>query len=140
MPTVELINKNLEIDEAEFERQHKEAVERGEKALREEPRAVSVRYDRKLKRVIIELNNGAAYFFPPQLAQGLSDATEEEISDVKILGVGFGLEWTSLDVHFSVKGLLNGVFGNKRWMENLKKDLGKNQISQKPRQSQRKVA
>lgn len=136
----DLINENFEINEAEFERQSIEAKKRGEKILREEPLAVSVRYDRKLKRVIIELNTGATYFFPPQLAQGLRDATEEEISDVRVMGVGLALEWTSLDVHFSIKGLLNGVFGNKRWMEYLKNDLDKNQITQKMRQPQRKVA
>lgn len=127
----------FEIDEAEFERQCKEATARGERSLREEPRAVSVRYDRKLKRIIIELNNGAAYFFPPKLAQGLSDATDEEIADVKVLGQGFGLEWTSLDVHFSVKGLLNGTFGNKKWMEKLQNNSVLGLFSSNP---QRKVA
>ena len=115
----DLINKNLEINEAEFERQSMEAKKRGEKALREEPLAVSVRYDKKQKRMVINLNSGATYIFPPRLAQGLSEATDKDLADVKILGHGFVIEWTSLDVHFSIKGLLTGIYGNKIWMNNL---------------------
>ena len=58
----ELINETLEINEVEFERQFIEATKRGEKALREEPRAVTVRYDKKQKRVIVDLNTGEIPF------------------------------------------------------------------------------
>jgi len=136
----ELINKNGEINEAEFERQFVEATKRGEKSLREEPRAIAVRYDKKQKRVIIDLNTGATYIFPPRLAQGLSQATDEELGDVKILGHGFALEWTKLDEHFSVKGLLAGVFGNKVWMENLNSNLSEDILEKKKYQNRKKVA
>lgn len=116
---VDLSNENFEINEVEFERQYKEAAKRGEKALREEPRAVSARYDKKQDRIVINLNNGSTYIFPLRLAQGLSEATDEELADIKVLGQGFVIEWTSLDAHFSVKGLLSGTFGNKNWMKNL---------------------
>ncbi|MGI8642326.1 MAG: DUF2442 domain-containing protein [Pyrinomonadaceae bacterium] len=131
----ELINEKLEINEAEFERQFVEATKRGEKALREESRATAVRYDKKQKRVIIDLNTGATYIFPPRLAQGLSNATDEELADVKILGRGFVLEWTKLDEHFSIKGLLAGIFGNKVWMSKLNSKI--NGTENKP---QKKVA
>ena len=136
----ELINEMLEINEVEFERQFIEATKCGEKALREEPRAVTVRYDKKQKRVIIDLNTGATYIFPPRLAQGLSQATDEELADVKILGHGFALEWTTLDEHFSVKGLLAGIFGNKVWMENLSSNLSEFEIEKKNCSKGRKVA
>ena len=113
----DLINENFEINEAEFERQSIEAKKRGDKALREEPRAVSVRYDKKQKRMIINLNSGATFIFPPRLAQGLNDATDKELADVKVLGHGFAIEWTTLDVHFSIKGLLAGIYGNKNMDE-----------------------
>ena len=108
-----------QIDDKEFDKQFADATKRGEIALREEPRAVSVRYDKRKKRVVVDLNTGATYIFPPDVAQGLSNATENQLSDVKILGHGFVLEWTSLDVHFSVKGLMSGVFGSKNWMANI---------------------
>lgn len=112
----ELINENLEIDGTDFERQYRKATKRGEKVLREEPTAISVRYDKRQKRIVINLNSGAIFIFPPKLAQGLCDADEKDLADVKILGHGFVIEWTILDVHFSVKGLLSGIFGNKDWM------------------------
>jgi len=130
----------FKIDDAEFERQFIEATKRGEQALKEEPRAVAVRYDRKQKRVIIDLVNGATYIFPPALAQGLSEATDEEIADVKILGRGFALEWTKLDVHFSIQGLLSGVFGNKNWMAKLGEKLSEYQPETSKLQPQKKVA
>ena len=136
----ELFNEKSEINEAEFERQFVEATRRGEKALREEPRAVTVRYDKKQKRVIIDLNTGATYIFPPRLAQGLSQATDEELADVKVLGHGFALEWTKLDEHFSIKGLLAGVFGNKVWMENLSSKFSEDAIEKKKNQNRKKVA
>lgn len=130
----------FEVDEAELDRQHAEAVERGKKKLREEPRATAVRYDEKQKRVIVDLNTGATYVFPPRLAQGLSDATDEELADVKILGHGFTLEWTKLDEHFSIKGLLSGIFGNKDWMENLNSNLSERPNGKRKNQNHRKVA
>ncbi len=128
----------FEVDEAELERQHAEAITRGKKKLLEEPRAAAVRYDKKQKRVIVDLNTGATYIFPPQLAQGLSDATDDELADVKILGHGFTLEWTKLDEHFSVKGLLASIFGNRFWMENLNSNLSGYPIEKN--KNQRKVA
>lgn len=113
----------FEVDEAELERQHEEAVKRGEEAMRTEPRAVAVRYDARKKRVIVDLNNDSTFIFPPKLAQGLSEASDAELSDVKVLGLGFALEWTRLDAHFSVSGLLSGIFGNKKWMNNLQEHL-----------------
>ncbi len=99
-----------------------------------------MRYDKKQKRVIIDLNTGATYIFPPRLAQSLSQATDEELADVKILGHGFALEWTTLDEHFSVKVLLAGVFGNKVWMENLNSNLSEDILEKKKYQNRKKVA
>ena len=107
------------VDEAELDRQHREAVKRGEEAMKTRPRAVSVRYDKTQKRVIVNLSNDTTFIFPPHLAQELSGASDAELADVRLLGVGFALEWTTLDAHFSVENLLAGIFGNKKLMENL---------------------
>ncbi|MCY7377228.1 MAG: DUF2442 domain-containing protein [Pyrinomonadaceae bacterium] len=136
----DLKSDKFEMDEAEFERQFVEATKRGEKALKEEPRAVAVRYDKRQKRVIIDLNNGATYIFPPALAQGLSEATDEQIADVKVLEPGFALEWTTLDVHFSIKGLLSGIFGNKKWMAGLAENSSNYPAVEKQLQPRRRVA
>lgn len=108
------------ISEKEFERQYKEATKRGKEAMRNEPRAIAVRYDKEQRRIEIDLLSGAFFSFPIHLVESLSKASDEEISDVKVLGAGFGIEWTKLDEHFGVEGLLNGRFGSERWMKKFK--------------------
>jgi hypothetical protein len=92
------------------------AIERG-KLLREtEPRAAAARYDRQIDRVIVDLTNGCTFAFPPRMAQGLEAATADDLSQIEILGAGFGLHWEALDVDFSVPGLLAGIFGTRAYM------------------------
>jgi hypothetical protein len=81
-----------------------------------EPHATSARYDRKSGRIVVELDSGATFTFPPQLVEGLTGATADELADIELLGEGYGLHWERLDVDYTVPGLLNGVFGTDRWM------------------------
>jgi hypothetical protein len=92
------------------------ALARGEAARLNEPRAMAARYNRKLGRVVVELTNGCSFTFPPQLAQGLEKATDEQLAQVEIIGRGFGLHWEALDTDLSVPGLLAGLFGTKAYM------------------------
>jgi len=92
------------------------AIARGKRSLEADPRAVSARYDRKLDRVVVELTNGCTFAFPPRLAQGLDAATNAQLSEVEILGVGYGLHWEALDVDLSIPGLLAGLFGTRAYM------------------------
>ncbi|MEZ5838137.1 MAG: DUF2442 domain-containing protein [Geminicoccaceae bacterium] len=101
-----------ELTDAEFAA----AVERGRIAQQTEPRAASVRYNRKNGRIIVELTNGCTFAFPPHLAQGLETATDDELNTVEILGAGYGLHWEFLDVDLSVPGLMAGLFGTKAYM------------------------
>ena len=92
------------------------AAERGRTARLSEPRAASVRYDRRTGRVVIDLTNGCTFSFPPRLAQGLESATDDQLAQVEILGAGFGLHWESLDADLTVPGLLAGLLGTKAYM------------------------
>src|SRR5271166_6791201 len=92
------------------------ALRRGQSARLHEPRANAVRYDRQLDRVIVELTNGCTFAFPPRLAQGLQDATAEQLAQVEILGAGSGLHWEALDADLSIPGLLAGLFGTNAYM------------------------
>jgi hypothetical protein len=92
------------------------AMERGRNLRAGEPRALSARYDRKTRRVIVDLTNGATFAFPPELAEGLSGASTRDLSDIEILGDGYGLHWEALDVDFTVPGLISGVFGTRSYM------------------------
>lgn len=80
------------------------------------PHAKAARYDAKAQRVVVELTNGATFAFPPRLIEGLAEASPEAIAGVEVIGAGYGLHWESLDLDYSVPGLMNGVFGTAKWM------------------------
>jgi len=101
-----------ELTDAEIDK----AMERGRIAQQTEPRVRKVRYDKRHKRMYVDLTNGCTFTFPPHLAQGLEAATDEQLSNVEILGAGYGLHWEALDVDFSIPGLLAGIFGTRAYM------------------------
>jgi hypothetical protein len=92
------------------------AIARGKLALAAEPRAASARYDRQLDRIIVDLTNGCTFAFPPRVAQGLEQATPDQLAEVEILGLGYGLHWEALDVDLSIPGLMAGLFGTQSYM------------------------
>jgi hypothetical protein len=92
------------------------ALARGKAARTSEPRAAAARYDRELGRVVVDLSNGCTFAFPPRLAQGLEDATDDQLAEVEILGAGYGLHWAALDADLSIPGLLAGIFGTRAYM------------------------
>lgn len=78
--------------------------------------AVAARYEKSRGRVVIELDNGTDFSFPPELASGLDKATPQELSLIEISPLGTGLHWPRLDVDLTVDGLISGVFGSRAWM------------------------
>jgi hypothetical protein len=102
----------VELNKAEYDA----AFKRGLIADAIEPRAKSAHYDRKTKRIVIELKNGSTFAFPARLAQGLQDATEDQLAEVEVLGSGYGLHWESLNEDYTVPGLLSGIFGTRKYM------------------------
>lgn len=92
------------------------AAARGEAARANEPRAISARYDRARHEIVVELLNGSYFAFPPRLAEGLETATPDQLSDVEILGAGYGLHWEALDVDLSIPGLCARLFGTRAHM------------------------
>jgi hypothetical protein len=109
----------FEVDQADLDRQIAAATKRGDEELRRQPLATRVRYDRRTKRLVLTLNNGAHLEIPVGRLQGLAKATDAELAKVRILGPGTAVEWTTLDQQFSVRGLLAGVFGTRTWMAKL---------------------
>ena len=99
------------VTEAEYAR----AVAAGQS----EPRAKSVHFDSNSQRLQIELQDGIALMIPVALIQGLGSASPQEIEAVKLLADGYALHWPSLDVDFTVSGLVSGVFGTSQWMRQI---------------------
>lgn len=128
----EPINEKLEINEEEFERQFIEATERGKKFLAEAPKANSIKYDSKIKRLVLDLENGATLIIPPENVQGLRGASDTELAEVELLLENTTLHWEKLDVDFYVSSFMRGVFGTPKWMaelnsqsKNIRKELRK---------------
>ncbi len=85
-------------------------------ALRENGFAVSARYDRRTARIVVNLNTGVRIAFPARLAEGLAEASPDDLAEIEIRPAGLGLHWPKLDADVYVPTLLQGVFGSKRWM------------------------
>lgn len=116
--------------DAEFDKQFKLAKQAGLAALNE-PRAKSAKYSRARRQVVVELTNGCTFMFPVDVAQGLVGASDSELSDVEVLGSGFGLHWEKLDADLSIPSLVVGLFGSQAWMRELARRGGASTSSNK---------
>ena len=104
-----------------FNREYRRALERAAAADATEPRARFARFDRRSRRVIVELRNRAKFIFPPELVEGLDGAAIDDLARVDVSPSGAGLHWPTLDVDFGLPALMAGVFGSRTWMRNLQK-------------------
>jgi hypothetical protein len=104
--------RHKELTDAEIDA----ATARGEELARTEPRAQSAQFDRVNRKIVITFANGTEFSFPPGLAQGLAGATDDQLAEIRISGGGFGLHWEVLDADLTVPGLVNHVFGTRRFM------------------------
>lgn len=85
-------------------------------AIRAAGHAVTARYDRRRSRVVVALNTGVELTFPTRIAEGLADASPDNLAEIEISPAGLGLHWPKLDADLYVPALLLGVFGSKQWM------------------------
>ncbi len=91
-------------------------AERRMTKVRDAGHAVSALYDRRRSRIVITLNTGMELTFPTNLAEGLADASPENLSEIEISPTGLGLHWPRLDADLYLPALLQGVFGSRGWM------------------------
>ncbi|MCD2173281.1 DUF2442 domain-containing protein [Rhizobium sp. C4] len=80
------------------------------------PIPVTVRYDGKSGLIVVDFENGAAFMVPARALEGLADATEGELAEVELLGET-GLHWETLDVDYTIAGLMSGIFGSRHFMD-----------------------
>ncbi len=102
-----------------FDQEYAAAVRAAARADAIEPRAKSARYDRRSRRIVVELHNGTTFIFPAELAEGLAGATTSALSEVMVTPSGSGLRWPRLDADFNLPSLMMGVFGSPKWMREL---------------------
>ena len=80
------------------------------------PAVISVRYDRRVARVVIALASGLELAFSPKHAQGLENAHPDDLKDAEITPSGLGVHFPRLDADIYIPALLEGFLGSKRWM------------------------
>lgn len=100
---------------------------RGRRAMARGPRAVSARCEKSGagRRIVVELDNGCAFAFPVDQAQGLAGAKVTDLQRIEITPSGLGLHWPTLDADLSVPALVRGVLGTKQWMAQIGQAGGK---------------
>lgn len=87
-------------------------------------RALSARYDRRTRRVIMELSNGCVFGFPVSDIPSLAMATASQLSAVEVLPGGSGLNWEALDADLSVPGLLLAAVARREKLSELARIAG----------------
>lgn len=80
------------------------------------PAVVSVRYDRRVARVVIALASGLQLAFSPKHAQGLENARPEDLMDAEITPSGLGVHFPRVDADIYLPALLDDFIGFKRWI------------------------
>lgn len=101
----------MDVSEQEFQA----AARRGE-ALRQSGHAVRAEYDAGERRLVVGLSSGVTLLVPVELMEGLAEADPAALHEIEITPSGLGLHWPALDADVYVPGLMQGVFGSKRWM------------------------
>lgn len=96
------------------DRDYQRISKRGEQARGAVP--VAVGFDEASGRIVIDFDNGSTFLVPAARLQGLEGATAVQLREVSLLGET-GLHWESLDVDFTIEGLMRGLFGTARFME-----------------------
>lgn len=80
------------------------------------PTVVSVRYDRRVSRLVLTLASGLELGVPPKLIVALAHARQEDLAVVKLTPSGLGIHFPKLDADLYIPALLEDFLGSKRRM------------------------
>lgn len=109
---------NLKMSETEFNANMKRlAVEESERS-KFSPVAVAVTYVHSEHLLNIKLNNGLQLAIAPDNLQFISQLDPQELSQVKVSPMG-DLIWEEAGHGITIRSLLDGRFGSRKWMEHL---------------------
>ncbi len=80
------------------------------------PHAISAHYDKKSRRIVIELSSKLIVSFSPSDVEGIEHATPSQLNEIDISPSGFGIHFPAVDADLYVPALLGGFLGSKTWM------------------------
>jgi hypothetical protein len=89
---------------------------RGTQKRADFPYAVAAAYFPAIKRILIKLNTGIEIAIAPEDYQTLEHAKTSELKKIEITPSGDALIFPKLNDGLYLPGLMQGLFGTKRWM------------------------
>jgi hypothetical protein len=110
------------------------AIERA-KLHDNDPVAKTAVYVPRLKLLMVQLTNGRRLALPIEDLQGLENATAKQLQKIEIFALGTEISFPEIDVDLYVPSLIEGVYGNRRWMSELGKRGGSAKTEAKRRAS-----
>jgi hypothetical protein len=88
------------------------------------PKAVSVRYHAKTRRIVIHLSSRLIVSFSRGDVEGLEHAQPSQLNEIEISPSGVGIHFPAVVADLYVPGLLEGFLGSKTWMASRLGQLG----------------
>lgn len=102
---------DLRLSDDELVRQIEAAREAERVADAAEPRARDAYFDRATGRIVVELKQGGAFAFLPEMYPELAGRSAAQLGAVRPFASGEALEWEALDIHIGVAGVLVELLG-----------------------------
>jgi len=99
------------------------ALERA-KAHDKDPLARTVKYVQNLNLLIIGLNNGQRLVLPLEDVPEIGKLTKKQFENWELLGRGTAINFPEIDVALPIEGIIEGVYGVRRWMAEVGKRGG----------------
>jgi hypothetical protein len=85
------------------------------------PYAVAARYEARLHRILVTLSNHLEIAINPEQTQTLQGKSAASLRAIEILPAGYSLFFPALDDGIYLPGILEGIFGTKKWIAKNKK-------------------
>jgi len=108
-----VVTTDAEIDAA-LERRRLYETEHGS-----DPYAIRIEYLEAPHILVVHLSSKLRLTIPVENLQGLENATPMQLRNYELHGLGYGFGFPDLDADFYVPSLIDGLYGNKRWMAQL---------------------
>ncbi len=102
-----------------------DAALKSAKLTTRQPVARTVEHLPQVNLLLVGLSNGRRLALPIEDLQGLGEASHEQLKNYQLLGRGTGIRFADLDVDLYVPALIEGVYGNRRWMAQLGRKGGR---------------
>lgn len=106
-----------------IEQDYDKSIAKHKETERFSPKAVLVNYDADTRSLVVALNNGITLNIPVSLLQISGFLSTRDWANVSINPMG-DLYWAEAGEGLSVRSLLAGRFGSRKWMEKLHREKG----------------